>query len=125
MAFFDQLFFAKPFFKEPFFGEAFFQGDYFADTTLAHGLTGGTTTATSVTIVCSRDITGTITPADFIFTIDGTPSVITAAVGTLKDLVLTVTATILVDEVLAVSYAGEATNNIGILVNDPIVNNEV
>ena len=124
MAFFDGDFFKEPFFKKPFFGEDFFQEPFFDDTTIAHGLTGGTTLATSITIVCNRNITGTNTPANFIVTVDGTPNVVTAAVGTLKDLVLTVSA-ITAGQVILVSYAGEDTNNIGVLNNDPIVNNVV
>lgn len=125
MAYFDNTFFASEHFKAPFYGNAYFQSDYFADMPIAHGVTAGTTTATTIVVVCGKAVTGTMTAATFVVTVDGVANVVSDASATDENLTLTVTDAILTGTDIRVSYPGESTNNLGILSNDPVVNNEV
>ena len=126
MAFFDGDFFKGNFFKNPFFGEPFFQEPFFDDTTIAHGLTGGTTSATTIVIVTSRTMTGDQPKASsFIVTHDGVDNPVISGAYLGKDLTVTVTIAITAGQSVRLSFAGETENNIGILSHEPIVNNEV
>lgn len=123
MAFFDGDFFKKKFFKNPFFGESFYQEPFFDDTTIAHGITGGTNSATEIGIVLNRAYVGTlIKPAIFTVIVDGVENVVSGVSAIGKDLVLTMTDGMAFGQTIRVSYEGEDTNNVGILVNDYIAN---
>ena len=125
MAFFDGDFFKGSFRKSEFFGGSFFQNSFFDDTTIAHGLTGGTGDSSLVTVVCNRTITGTFDTADAILLIDGTPATIETVSSVEKNLHVAITETITGANVLSLTFIPSDTNNVGALNNDPIVNNEI
>lgn len=125
MAYFNNTFFAGEHFKAPFFGEEYFQGDYFADMPIAHGISAGTTSATVVTMVCTKEITGTHDISEYEVTINGVADTIVSAVPTVNSMAITVTSTIVAGDVLRMSHAASVDNNVGIIENDPVVNNEV
>lgn len=125
MAYFNNTFFAGEHFKAPFYGEEYFQGDYFADMPIAHGISAGTTSATVVTMVCTKEITGTHDISEYEVTINGVADTIVSAVPTVNSMAITVTSTIVAGDVLRMSHAASVDNNVGIIENDPVVNNEV
>ncbi len=125
MSFFGSDFFKEPHFKAPFYGEAFFQEPYFNDTTIAHGLAGGTGDPSLVTIACSRTITGTMEATDAILLINGTPATVNTVSSVEKDLNIAISDTIVGDDVLVLTFNIADTNNVGALDNFSVTNNEI
>ena len=125
MSFFANTFFEKPFFKEPFFGEVFFQEPFFDDTTIAHGLTAGTTSAVEITMITNRTISGTIDIADIAVVVDGTQHPTVSGVGTGKDFVITVTGAIAALQSIVLHIKANPLNNLGVIDGDTVVNNMV
>lgn len=126
MSFFGSDYFAKPFFKKEFFGEPFFQGGFFDDTTIAHGYSGGTVDASTIKLVCTRTITGTVQFEQIGLTVNGVIATITDVVvnGTEVDVSIA-PSTIAAGNVIKMSISAQPENNLGELTNAPIANNVV
>ena len=125
MAFFDGDFFKGRFRKSAFFGGTFFQNSFFDDTTIAHGLTGGTIDPSAITVVCNRTITGTFDNANTIVTINGTDATTSGVASVGKDLNVTIAEVVNLGDVLAITFIPSEINNVGELTNEPILNNVV
>ena len=123
MSFFGGEFFKGSFRKNMFFGGQFFQNKYFDETTIAHGLTGGTGDPSLVTVVCNRTIEGTFDIEDGELLIDGTPATINTISFIGKDLNIAIADTITAGQTLIFSFTPLDKNNVGAMDNFPIVNN--
>ncbi len=125
MSFYGSDFFAQKHFKSEFYGSDFHQNSFFDDTTIAHGLTGGTIDPSFITVVCNRTITGTFDNANTIVTINGTDATTSGVASVGKDLNVTIAEVVNLGDVLAITFIPSEINNVGELTNEPILNNVV